>query len=81
MITEDKVIELFCMADDLALPIFGFASFFNAIMTKYAFEPTNRINVGKYKKAYSDVLNKPISYLWYSHGNITKLAECLTTGF
>ncbi len=33
MITVDKVIELFCMANDLASLIFSFASFFDTIMT------------------------------------------------
>lgn len=33
MITENKVIELFCMAND-------FCIFFDAIMTKYMFKPT-----------------------------------------
>ena len=34
MVTEDKVTEIFCIADDLALPIFNFASFFDAMMIK-----------------------------------------------
>ena len=33
MITESKVIELFCMADD-------FCKFFDAMMAKYTFKPT-----------------------------------------
>ena len=34
MITEDKVTEIFCIADDLASPIFNSASFFDAMMIK-----------------------------------------------
>jgi hypothetical protein len=39
MITKSKVIELFCMADDLASLIFNFASFFDAMMSKYTLKP------------------------------------------
>ena len=35
MITESKVIELFCMADE-------FCKFFDAMMTKYTFKPTTK---------------------------------------
>ena len=38
MITKSKVIEL-CMADDLASLIFNFASFFDAMMSKYTLKP------------------------------------------
>jgi len=34
MITEDKVTEIFCIADDLASTIFNSASFFDAMMIK-----------------------------------------------
>jgi len=34
MIIEDKVTEIFCIADDLASPIFNSASFFDAMMIK-----------------------------------------------
>ena len=39
MIIESKVIELFCMADDLASLIFNSANF-DAIMAKYTLKPT-----------------------------------------
>ncbi len=39
MITESKVIELFCIADDLASLIFNFVSFFDAMMSKYTLIP------------------------------------------
>jgi hypothetical protein len=39
MIAKSRVMELFCMADDLASLIFNFASFFDAMMTKYTFKP------------------------------------------
>ena len=42
IITEDKVTELFCMADDLAAPIFNSASFFDAMMAKYTLKPVNK---------------------------------------
>ena len=35
MITESKVIELFCMADE-------FCKFFDAMMTKYTLKPTTK---------------------------------------
>ena len=35
MITESKVIELFCMADD-------FCKFFDAMMTKYTLKPATK---------------------------------------
>ena len=38
MITEDKVTEIFCMADD-------FCKFFDAMTTKYTLKPTGK---GKY---------------------------------
>ena len=41
MIIESKVIELFCMSDDLALLIFYFASFFDVFMTNIKIWPTN----------------------------------------
>lgn len=40
MITENKVIELFCMTDDLASLIFNSANFFDAMTAKYTFKPT-----------------------------------------
>ncbi len=39
MITGSKVIELFCMADDLASLIFNSANF-DAMMAKYTLKPT-----------------------------------------
>ena len=39
MITESKVIELFCMADNLASLIFNSANF-DAMMAKYTLKPT-----------------------------------------
>lgn len=39
MITGSKVIELFCMADNLASLIFNSANF-DAIMAKYTLKPT-----------------------------------------
>lgn len=39
MITEDKVTEIFCMADDLATPIFNSSSFFDAMLAKYTLIP------------------------------------------
>lgn len=35
MITEDKVTEIFCMADD-------FCNFFDAMMAKYTLKPVNK---------------------------------------
>ncbi len=35
MITEDKVIEIFCMADD-------FCKFFDAMTTKYTLKPLSK---------------------------------------
>ena len=35
MITEDKVIEIFCMADD-------FCKFFDAMTAKYTLKPTGK---------------------------------------
>ena len=35
MITEDKVTEIFCMADD-------FCKFFDAMTTKYTLKPTGK---------------------------------------
>ena len=45
MITESKVIELFCMADD-------FCKFFDAMMTKYTFKPATK---RKYHRAFHPV--------------------------
>ena len=42
MITESKVIELFCMADD-------FCKFFEAMMTKYTLKPATK---RKYHRAF-----------------------------
>ena len=39
MITGSKVIELFCMADDLASLIFN-SEIFDAMMAKYTLKPT-----------------------------------------
>lgn len=39
IITESKVIELFCMADNLASLIFNSANF-DAMMAKYTLKPT-----------------------------------------
>ena len=38
MITEDKVTEIFCMADD-------FCKFFDAMMAKYTLKPIENIGV------------------------------------
>ena len=43
MITESKVIELFCIADDLASLIFNFVSFFDAMMSKYTLKPVMKL--------------------------------------
>ena len=45
MITESKVIELFCMADD-------FCKFFDAMMTKYTLKPATK---RKYHRAFHPV--------------------------
>ena len=45
MITESKVIELFCMADD-------FCKFFEAMMTKYTLKPATK---RKYHRAFHPV--------------------------
>jgi hypothetical protein len=39
MITEVKVTEIFCMADDLATTIFNSSSFFDAMLAKYTLIP------------------------------------------
>ena len=43
MITEDKVTEIFCMADD-------FCKFFDAMTTKYALKPTGK---RKYHRSFT----------------------------
>ena len=46
MITEDKVIEIFCMADD-------FCKFFDAMIAKYTLKPT-----GKRKHRHDSMMSK-----------------------
>ena len=46
MITEDKVIEIFCMADD-------FCKFFDAMIAKYTLKPT-----GKQKHRRDSMMSK-----------------------
>ncbi len=44
MITDDNVTEIFCMADDLATPIFNSASFFDDMMAKYTLKCNGKRN-------------------------------------
>ena len=62
MITEDKVTEIFCMADD-------FCKFFDAMVAKYTLKPTEKKKVSSRfhdVKGKSHANNDSFSRLWLS---------------
>ena len=74
MITESKVIELFCMADD-------FCSFFDAMMAKYTLKPATKrkyhydFTMSKAEIMLIMILFYDSGYRWLKHFYLEKVCE------